>query len=229
MAEKISLLADSKRPIGASGWVVEVVREAIFAGKLKPGDRLVEGKLAKELGLGVSPIRDALQQLEYLGLVTRYPNRGTYITLLNATEVRQIYRLRAELETLSFKYALEQQEKAGLNELQECSERMMKASLSGDHPGFFECDLKFHQLICRIANDPFLERCLLSLTTPLFAFVLIRLKQEPILFNFVEMSKAHQTIVSLFQAKDHVQAEQSMRSIMHGFCEEILEKLYGQK
>jgi len=215
------------RPIGTAGWVANVIREAIFAGDLKPGTRLVEGKLAKELDVGISPVREGLQQLEHLGLVTRYPNRGTYITELSAGEVQQIYRLRAELETLSVKYALEKTERKGIADLQRCAEEMMQASKKGDYTGFFECDLQFHTLLCRIAEDPFLERCLLSLTTPLFAFVLIRLKQDPILFDFESISRSHQEIVDLLRLSDAQAAVEGMHRIMHGFRQEILGSLYG--
>ena len=215
------------RPIGTGNWVAHVIREAIFAGELKPGTRLVEGKLAKELNVGISPVREGLQQLEHLGLVTRYPNRGTYITELSANEVQQIYRLRAELETLSVKYALENPGHKGITELQRCADEMMDASTKQNYPGFFECDLKFHTLICRIAEDPFVERCLLSLTTPLFAFVLIRLKQEPILFDFVSMAKMHQEIVDLFHLSNAQAAAEGMHRIMHGFRQEIVGLLYG--
>src|SRR5690349_4864137 len=115
-ADSGTAFVKEKRPIATSAWVGQVVREAILAGKLKPGDRIVEGKLARELDVGFSPVREALQELEYLGLLTHRANRATYVTQLSSTEVRQIYRLRAELEALSVKYALEQPERAGLED-----------------------------------------------------------------------------------------------------------------
>lgn len=216
------VIAKRSRPKNTSGWVVDVIRDAIFAGTLKPGDRLVEGKLAKELGVGISPVREALYQLEHLGLVTRYPNRGTVVTQLTPTEVNQIFRLRAELETLSVKFAIEAQNRSGLERLQECANQMMAASLEGDSARFFEWDLEFHNQVCRMADNPFLEKCLLTLTTPLFAFVLIRLKQEPGSVDLVEISRQHQQIADLFRLSDPVEAERAMRRIMDGFREVIL-------
>ena len=226
MSVSVSALKES-RPIGTSGWVVDVVRGSIFSGSLQPGARIVEGKLAKELNVGISPVREALQQLEYLGLVTRYSNRGTYVTQLTEIEVRQIYRLRAELEALSVKYALECPNRVGLEQLQECANQMITAAANEDFPRFFACDIEFHNQVCRIAGDAFLERCLVGLTTPLFAFVLIRLKQEPILFDFAGLSEKHQEIVNLFSMSDSKQAAEAMRNIMHGFSETVLDKLYG--
>lgn len=219
-------IAKKSKPQNTGGWVAELIRDAIFAGTLKPGDRLVEGKLAKELGVGISPVREALYQLEHLGLVTRYPNRGTVVTQLTSTEINQIFCLRAELETLSVKFAIEAQNRSGLEHLQECASQMMAASLEGNPSKFFEWDLEFHNQICRMADNPFLEKCLLTLTTPLFAFVLIRLKQEPGLADLVEISRQHQQIVDLFRLSDPAEAEQVMRRIMDGFREVMLHILY---
>lgn len=213
------------RPKGTSDWVAGRVREAIFAGRLKPGDRIVEGKLAKELEVGISPVREALQQLEYLGLVTRYLNRGTIVTQLSVTEVNQIYRLRAELEALSVRYALESPNYSEVGKLQAITDQMRDAAERQDFQRFFESDLAFHQQVCRIASDPFLEKCLLTLITPLFAFVIIRLKQEPKLFDFIHFAEQHQQIVNLFKLSDPQQAAEGVREIMHDFRAEMLEVL----
>lgn len=220
--------AEEPRPTNTGQWVAELVQREIFAGNLKPGVRIVEGRLAKELEVGISPVREALQRLEYLGLVTRYPNRGTFITQLKPAEINQIFRLRAELETLSVKFALEAQNRSGLEELHECAGQMMTASLQKDPARFFEWDLKFHNQVCRLAGNPFLEKCLRTLTTPLFAFVLIRLKQQPDLFDLVTISKQHQQIADLFHLSDPAQAEETMRMIMDGFRHTIVNTLYGR-
>ena len=216
-----------KRPKRTSEWVADAVREAIFAGRLRPGERLVEGKLAKDLDIGISPVREGLQELGYLGLVTHKLNRGTYVTQLSAKDVHQIYRLRAELEALSVKFALEAPVRGDLSALQLCADQLKKAAAERDYPKFFEYDIDFHNEICRLASDPFLERCLLSLTTPLFAFVLICLKQQPILFDFETMAQDHQRIVDLFKRKDPEAASREMAEIMHGFRETVVQKLYG--
>ena len=224
----MTLLLETKQPRpSTTGWIVQSVRDAIFAGQLKPGDRIVEAKLAKDLGVGISPVREALQQLEYLALVTRYSNRGTYITELSLQDVRQIYRLRTELESLSVQYAMESGKREGVAKLQDCANRMMIASVAGRVSEFIDCDLEFHRLICQMAADPYLEKCLVSVTSPLFAFVLIRLKQSPILFDFIELSKRHQEIVDVFTMNDLEGARSTVRRLIGGFAEILIEKLYG--
>src|SRR5262247_2709868 len=63
--------------------VVDILRHAIFFGKLRPGELLTELPLAKKLSVSQSTIREALADLEHYGLVTRVPNRGTVVTTIS--------------------------------------------------------------------------------------------------------------------------------------------------
>ncbi|MBI3209109.1 MAG: GntR family transcriptional regulator [Candidatus Solibacter usitatus] len=215
------------RPLGTGDWVRDVLRDAILNGRLKPGERIIEAKLARELEVGISPVREGIQKLHHLGLVSDGPGRGTYVTKLSSTDVHQIYRLRAELEALSVQYALAIPDRPGLGRLQEWANAMIESAACKDYQRFFECDIEFHNQVCRMAGDPYLEKCLDGLTTPLFAFVLIQLKQEPMLFDFPALAGRHQDIVDLFRLEDPVQAGGEMRRIMHGFRRTVLETLYS--
>ena len=206
---------------------MDVVRESIFAGELRPGERIVEGKLASELGVGISAVREGLQKLEHAGLVVRYPNRGTYITQLTETEVQQMYRLRAELEAFSAKLALlKRPDPAEVGQLQVYADQMKLAAQQHDYAKYFECDITFHGQLCRIAGDPFLEKCLSSLTVPLIGFVLIRLKQDPMLSDFAHLAEQHQKIVDAFGLSDPEEAAEAVRKIILGFGQRISGKLH---
>lgn len=217
-----------EKPTSIANWVQHVVTELIFTGTLRPGDRLVESKLSRQLQVGISAVREALQQLQFLGLVSPGPGRGTYVTQLSLTQVRQIYRLRAELEALSVRFALELAERTGVEKLRECGQLMVEAARRQDQTRFFDLDREFHNLVCRIADDPYLEKCLVSLTTPLFAFVLIRLKQDSGLFDLAALAEQHLRIAELFTWSEPERAADEMRRIILGFQDEVLRKLYGK-
>src|SRR3954468_11075117 len=80
---------------------LEAIREAIVAGRLRPGERIKEIPLAEELGFSRAPVRDALRLLERDGLVTLVPNRGAIVPALRAVDVLEVYALRASLGTLA--------------------------------------------------------------------------------------------------------------------------------
>src|SRR5512134_3831683 len=78
--------------------VFSTLRKAIFAGKLKPGLALRELELARDLNVSQATVREALFKLEHTGLVTRAPNRGTYVTSFSDAEIRERLEIRVLLE-----------------------------------------------------------------------------------------------------------------------------------
>lgn len=78
--------------------VVASIREAILAGRLQPGETLVERRLAEQLGVSKTPVREALIALSAAGLVTGSPNRGCTVREPDAEEIRQAYELRGLIE-----------------------------------------------------------------------------------------------------------------------------------
>ena len=68
--------------------VFKTLREAIVTGELKPGERLMEIKLANEMGVSRTPVREAFRQLELEGLITIIPNRGAYVTGIKVKDIQ---------------------------------------------------------------------------------------------------------------------------------------------
>ena len=78
--------------------VVETLREKILSGEIKAGQPLRQAALAEELNVSRIPVREALLQLEAEGLVTFEPHKGATATELNASQVDELFELRAMLE-----------------------------------------------------------------------------------------------------------------------------------
>ena len=74
------------------------LREAIYSGKLQPGEQLRQEELAERYGISRIPVREALRQLEAEGLVTRQPNRGAVVAALSVQEVIEMLDIRIGLE-----------------------------------------------------------------------------------------------------------------------------------
>jgi DNA-binding GntR family transcriptional regulator len=91
-------LAPLARSTTTSDLVVDTIRSAILAGRLRPGETLVERRLAEQLGVSKTPVREALIALSATGLVTVSPNRGTTVREIDAHDVRQAYEVRVLLE-----------------------------------------------------------------------------------------------------------------------------------
>ncbi|TPM91768.1 GntR family transcriptional regulator [Mesorhizobium sp. B2-1-5] len=96
---------------------VVTLREALFNEVFKPGDKLVERKLAEQTGVSRTSIREALSQLESEGLVTRVAGKGMFVTRLSEREVRQIYEARAILESAMARLFVERASQEQMDEL----------------------------------------------------------------------------------------------------------------
>lgn len=78
--------------------VVRALRQQIFSGQLKPGEKVPESKIAEEMGISRGPVREALMVLEQEGLVETNPRRGSRVARITLTDIREMYTLRALLE-----------------------------------------------------------------------------------------------------------------------------------
>jgi DNA-binding GntR family transcriptional regulator len=74
--------------------IKEVLIERIVSGKMRPGDRLIEMRIAEDLGTSQAPVREAVRELAAIGFVTIRPHRGTVVRDFSAAELREIYVVR---------------------------------------------------------------------------------------------------------------------------------------
>jgi DNA-binding GntR family transcriptional regulator len=86
---------------------LERLREAIILGELTPGTPLRLEDLARSLGMSISPIREAVRQLEALGLAEHVPHHGAKVMSLDVEELRELFSIRLALETMAVRRAAE--------------------------------------------------------------------------------------------------------------------------
>ena len=87
--------------------VKDVLLQRIVSGELEPGERLVETRIAQELGTSQAPVREALRDLELLRLVESEPFRGSRVRVFDEEEMIEVYPVRASLEELAARLAAE--------------------------------------------------------------------------------------------------------------------------
>ena len=147
--------------------VVQMLSAGILAGKYKPGDRLNESQIARELNISRIPVREALSQLQEQGLVQNRERRGMFVTNIGPEEVLQISSLRIVLETEALRLAQKNMTPEILVALEKLVERM--ETWNGTLLEAAALDLEFHRLLWKAAGNPYLERALNGLMVPLFA------------------------------------------------------------
>lgn len=90
-----------------SRYIADALRDAIVEGSLLPGEPLRQDAIARQFSVSAIPVREAFRQLESEGWVTIEPNRGASVSLQSADEAREIYEIRASLESLAIGLAID--------------------------------------------------------------------------------------------------------------------------
>ena len=147
---------------------IQMLTEAILNGKIKPGERLNESQLARDLGVSRAPVREAMQQLQEQSLIVNIPRRGMFAVSLDDEDIDKINSLRIVLESEALRHArkhLTPQRKKKLEQLLASIENMGPTTAKSSMP----IDFEFHRTIWSYSNNEYLEKMLVSLTAPVFA------------------------------------------------------------
>ena len=198
--------------------------DAILHGELRPGDRIVEGKLARELGVAQTTLREALQQLEYQGLVTKSDRRGTFVTKLTVKEMEGLYVVRLELEPLAAALACERMKPEHFGQLEHTLEEMREAGGKQAFVKLLKADLSFHKLIWKFSGNPYLEKALNAVCPPLFASYMMRLASGD-LYDFAKDHEEHSALLATLRKGGPQAVRQAFRAMTEVFRLQDVENL----
>lgn len=133
-----------------SGRTVEVLREMVISGRLRAGERLNEVELANALGISRGPLREAIQRLHSENLLTTVPNRGAYVRVITAEQLKELYEVRIALETHALRLAAKN---ASADKVAELNEMLDAADASVARGKAYPHDLDFHQRFIAMVDN----------------------------------------------------------------------------
>jgi DNA-binding GntR family transcriptional regulator len=137
--------------------VAEHLRQAIYDGRYPPGSRLVERKLAAELGVSHIPVREALARLAEEGLVERLPRRGSRVAALTAEELDEISSVRVVLEQFAAQRVMDRWTPEAERELRATVAAMRRAAEDGDVRLVSLLDIELHDRLWALADHRILS------------------------------------------------------------------------
>jgi len=124
--------------------------------ELEPGSALAEKTLVKTLGIGRTPIREALQRLSAEGLVVHLPNRGMFVSEINASNTQYVYEFRALIDGEAARLSALRASAKDIRDLMALHLRMAESIDANDVDGFVECDRQFYAALARAAQNIYL-------------------------------------------------------------------------
>ena len=135
---------------------LDSVRRAIVDGDLDLGDPISEARLAAELGISTTPVREALALLRREGLVDVVPQRGTFVFTLQPGELNRICELRLALETAALRLGVERRPDDLVGQLGDVVDRMVQARERADTIRYLQLDTEFHDQLLAHCDNPYM-------------------------------------------------------------------------
>jgi DNA-binding GntR family transcriptional regulator len=201
--------------------VCQGLRDAIVNGVLRPGERLVEERIAAQMGVSRVPVREALQALTAEGLVTSLPRRGVAVAVLTKQDVREIYGLRSALECQAARSACRNVSVSDLEQLRSLAQDMKRSGVARDTELLAAPDLAFHKMILEISGNRRLLDAWLGIMSQ------VRLLQWHVLaarhLNVENLVRNHEAIVDALQTGDPDKAERCLREHIEKIGHEVFE------
>lgn len=182
--------------------IAVVIRDGILAGKLNPGERVIESRIARGLGVGQPTVREALTLLEYQGLIFRKMNQGCYVAELSPEEIELAKEIRWHLESCALRLAARHGSASTCSRLKACCEKITSAASTNDLESYFAHVLTFHQELWRLSGNRFLERVIQQLALPVTAFALLPAARRASSSEFAAQSAQYPYIVEALEAGD---------------------------
>jgi len=159
----LDLFDQKKENKSLTSLIFDKIREDILNDKYVAGDKIVEAKLAEELGVSRTPVREALKQLELDGLVDNIPNRGVVVKGISNQDIHDIYTIRVAIEGIAARWAVERmddEDQSVIEDLKEIYDLMEFYTFKNDTDKFFDLDTKFHETIYLASKSRYLEQVL---------------------------------------------------------------------
>ena len=212
--------------------VYESLRSAIVTGALAPDSRLYEQRIAADLGVSRTPVREALAMLDAEEVVVSVRNRGTIVRRVSADEVSETYEVRAVLEGHAARLAAERitpRQLAALGKLDVQMRRAMSLPRVGEEKQvrkLGELNAEFHREIAAATGNRVLQRAIASLlNTPLYARAYYAYS-DPLKRASIS---DHGRMVELLAARDADACEQFWREHLYRGRDYIIEHLRAKE
>jgi GntR family transcriptional regulator, rspAB operon transcriptional repressor len=196
-----------KNNVRHSDQAYEALKQSIIQLKLAPGSAIEENSLMVSLGIGRTPLREALQRLSQEDLIKSIPRRGYFVSNINHGDALHVFEVRKHLESFSAILAAKRANETDITKIAAYLDELESESENSDFNWNLEADLKFHQLISGASGNPFLQQTLDRLFS--LTIRLLYLNRLPVTIIKEELD-SYKAIFAAIQAHDPEAASEAM-------------------
>jgi DNA-binding GntR family transcriptional regulator len=187
--------------------VYQQLKRRIINQELRPGSRLIVGHIAEEMGISLTPVREALTRLVKDGLVDMIPHKGAYVAKPTKKNFEDLFAVRQALETLAVRLATPKLTRADFKAMDEILEYGEKSLSAGDSKSWLEADEKLHDFIIRKSENEVLIQIFSQIWDRIHIFRVWTVRYPD---RMKRASSEHRNIVSALKERDAQGAEKLM-------------------
>lgn len=199
--------------------VYRILKTGIVKKYLKPGTKLLEVKIAKQMGVSRTPVREAIRELAAEGFVKISPNQGVIVSIASIEDTQEVLQIRSVLEGLAARLATKVINGEEIKELEKYIEQMEYYANKDNALAFSKMDVKFHELILNICGNNRLIQIRKNLSDQAHRY---RIRSLSIPGRLKHSLKEHQEIVKALKRKDSEQAGRSSQKHIENVLKNIL-------
>lgn len=205
----------------------EAIINAIVRGEFEPGERIVETRVARQLGVSQTTVREALRAIEQLGLIISIPNRGSMVRPpLTRRDVMEMYEVRALLEGHAAGVATAHVTDQDLVLLEQLVADMVQLATQGQVNAMLDRDVSFHAHIFKVAGNSLLTQLWSTIHPHLWTYLTVRgvLDLPP-----DHIASRHGEVVEALRTRQPERAEAAMRAHLLELRDRAADKLTDDK
>lgn len=205
--------------------IFNTLRDAIIVGELKPGERLMEVKLAGKMGVSRTPVREAIRKLELEGLVNMIPRKGAHVADLSVKDIMDVLEVRASLDGLATGLSAIRITDDELKELKHVNTQFINSVEKENLQGSIKKDVEFHDIIYRSSRNEKLIQITANLREQIHRFRVIYLKDY---VSPKELIREHLDIFEAIASGNAEQAQKVAEKHIHNQQETIIKAIKKQ-
>jgi DNA-binding GntR family transcriptional regulator len=199
--------------------IYDHLREQLLSGEIQPHQHLVEAKIAQDIGTSRTPVREALHSLELEGLIESIPRVGYVVRPISEEEVEEICEIRAAIEGLAARWAIEKAQQKLVIELGRNISISEDKVSKGDVRAFVDMDAQFHEIISKFSGS----KRLLELAQTLRRHMLrYRIQSIYLTDNVLRAIEGHKGILQAIEKSDLEEVDKAIKRHLEQSKKDVL-------